>query len=388
MKVLVVSSKFRPEYSGSGYRAENTYKRLSKKFNVDYSIVTNSLIYKNDKYYDNVYRIGRKFKVDNCNLIKRKIFTLFNMIRELYKSWKYIKDRKDEFDLVHTFGNSWSVTFFTLYFNYLDKPIIRELCNEMDNPLYPPIFEKQMSKTFKKENTLMVAISKRLEYVCKRFDIKNIWQRPNPIDEKKFFINYDKKYMLRANLSKFSQDDIVLVHLANYRPSKNHIFLVEMMKYLPNNFKLLLAGPLKKQDIGNFQKISNKIRECHLENRIDLQSGFIDNFNEYIQMSDIFLFPSLSEGLGTPIYEAQACGVPVVSNFIEDVTNLAIKDNIGGFVLELNEEEFAKKVIEANKITRENLIYNSKEILEKTSSEVIDEEYFNIINKIKNENRY
>ena len=30
MRALLVSSKFYPEYSGSGYRAQTTYKRLEK----------------------------------------------------------------------------------------------------------------------------------------------------------------------------------------------------------------------------------------------------------------------------------------------------------------------------------------------------------------------
>jgi glycosyltransferase involved in cell wall biosynthesis len=361
---------------------------LSKKYNIEYEVVTNSVIYNDDEKYDNVYRIGRKFNIDNLNFFKRKVFNLLNMIREFYKSWKFIKDRKDEFDLVHTFGNSWSVAFFTLYFGNKNKPIIRELCNEMDNPLYPPLFEKQMSKIFKKENTLMVAISKRLEDVCTRFEIKNIWQRPNPIDENKFKINYKNKYKLRKKLTRFSEHDIVLVHLANYIPRKNHIFLVEVMKFLPNEYKLVLAGPLKEADKDNFNNIKNKIVELNLEDRIDLQSGFIDNFEEYIQQSDIFLFPSKAEGLGTPIIEAQSCGVPVVANFIEGITNQWIMNNIGGFTLELNPKEFATKIEEAYKIDQEVLIKNSKNILKVASSSAIDEKYYNIIKKMINENRY
>ena len=34
MKVLLVSSKYQPEYSGSGFRAHHLYLRLSSKFNI------------------------------------------------------------------------------------------------------------------------------------------------------------------------------------------------------------------------------------------------------------------------------------------------------------------------------------------------------------------
>ena len=57
----------------------------------------------------------------------------------------------------------------------------------MDNPLYPIQIQNYMRPIFKKKNTLVVAISKKLEILAKKFDMKNVWQRPNPVDEKKFF---------------------------------------------------------------------------------------------------------------------------------------------------------------------------------------------------------
>ena len=74
-----------------------------------------------------------------------------------------------------------------------NKPIIRELCNDMSNPLYPIQIQRFMKNIFQKENTLVVAISKRLEILAKKFDMKNVWMRPNPIDENRFFVDYKKK---------------------------------------------------------------------------------------------------------------------------------------------------------------------------------------------------
>ena len=69
MKILVVSSKYPPEYSGSGLRAHNLYKRLSKKFNISYDVSCNSLINrKNDIYeYDGVTvcKISYPVKIEN-----------------------------------------------------------------------------------------------------------------------------------------------------------------------------------------------------------------------------------------------------------------------------------------------------------------------------------
>ena len=51
MRILLISSKFNPEYSGSGLRAQNTYSRLEKKFKVNYNIISNSKLYRGNKFY-------------------------------------------------------------------------------------------------------------------------------------------------------------------------------------------------------------------------------------------------------------------------------------------------------------------------------------------------
>ena len=38
-----------------------------------------------------------------------------------------------------------------------------------------------------------------------------------------------------------------------------------------------------------------------------------------MMLSDIFLFPSLSEGLGTPVIELATCGIPVLANLIPEL---------------------------------------------------------------------
>jgi glycosyltransferase involved in cell wall biosynthesis len=56
------------------------------------------------------------------------------------------------------------------------------------------------------------------------------------------------------------------------------------------------------------------IQEHHLANGVTL-TGAVDNVHQYLQASDIFVFPSKYEGFGLSIAEAMSCGLPsVVSN--------------------------------------------------------------------------
>jgi len=387
MKVLLVSSKYQPEYSGSGFRAHHLYKRLSSKFKINYDVVCNSLINKKNEIYKyegvEINKISYPVQIENLRGLKRKIHIFFSMIYEFYYSYKYIKKNIDKYDLIHTFGNSWSVAFLTYYFYLKKKPIIRELVNNMVTPYYPIQFKGLFKNIFKKNNTMMIPISKRLEKLCEIHNVKNYWSRPNPINEKKFFfINKNEKLKLRNRLTEFTDKDIVLTHIASYMKQKNHIFTLEILKKLPSNFKLYLGGPVvNSEHEENFKLAQNKIRELNLNNRVFLTKGFIENIEEYIKLSDVFLFPTWNEALGTPILEAQACGVPVVANLMLGSSDYWIKEGVSGYLIkEFDAQIWADKIKLALSIKDEVLIKNSFRILEEASTKKIDQVYFNKLN--------
>ena len=131
MRALLVSSKFYPEYSGSGYRAQTTYKRLEKKYGVNFDVITNSINKCGNKKYKHknisIYRISSPLKI-SYRFKLFKIFTIFfGFLWDIFFTWRHIKKNINKYDFLHTFGNSWSVGFLTWYFSKKNKPIIREL---------------------------------------------------------------------------------------------------------------------------------------------------------------------------------------------------------------------------------------------------------------------
>lgn len=390
MKVLLVSSKYHPEYSGSGYRAHCLYKRLSSKFNVTYDVVCNSLIKKKNEIYEHegveINKISYPIEIEELSGVYRKIHIFLSMIYEFYYSYKFIKKKNiKKYDLIHTFGNSWSVAFLTYYFYLKKKPIVRELVNNMKTPYYPKQFKYFFRKIFKKNNSMMIPISKKLEKLCELNNVKNYWSRPNPIDESKFFcVSTDKKFELRNMLTNFSDKDIVLIHIASYMKQKNHIFLLDVLEKLPENYKLFLGGPVVNSEHDeNFKLVENKIKETKLNERVFLTKGFIKNIDEYIKLSDVFLFPTWNEALGTPILEAQACGIPIVANLMLGSSNYWIKEGIGGCLVEkFDANIWIEKIKLAQSITDETLIENSLKIIKEASTEKIDNEYFKRLNAI------
>lgn len=390
MKILLVSSKYQPEYSGSGLRAHNTYKRLKRKFVIDYDVLASSLEHTGYKKYQHenieVMRIAGLFKVANFHGILRKLVVWINMPFEVIRSWLFIRNKINKYDLLHSFGDSWAIGFLTWYFAKQNKAIMRELCNDIEIPYYPKPFKRWIKPIFQKDNTMIVAISPMLEKLAKNNGVKNVWQRPNPIDETKFNLDVKKqKYQLRKKLTRFTKDDIILSYIAMFWDNKNQEFLLKILPKLDKKYKLFLIGVVKSERKNYYNKILKIVKKLNLKNRVQIKADFIDNPQEYMALSDVYLFPSKHEGLGTPILESQACGTPIVANKLPGITDKWIKEGTGGYSSELNEDLWIDKINNVLNIKHEVLIKNSHHILKTAGSKNIDEQYNIYFNKLLNE---
>jgi glycosyltransferase involved in cell wall biosynthesis len=402
MNVLLVSSKYLPEYSGSGFRAHNLYKRLTAgnpemKVNVITGSETENTCA--DYEYDGfkVRRISCKPFSELAGNFLRGLQIPLNFHAEHAAASSYLK-RITKPDLIHIFGKN-HVTASVLDFARRNNiPSLIELCNEMDTPLqYIPIVNRIEASNALPDKYHFVCISERLKTTCLKNGIpeKNLWCRPNPVDESRFrTVDETEKFALRKNLTKFGERDIVISYIAKFIPRKNHKFLIEVLKYLPAKYKLLLAGPivdsgpLANRDSNVFNDLDRIVSGHGLDERVQLMKGFIENIQEYYQMSDIYGFPAKSEGLGTPLLESIACGLPVVANRIEGITDVWIKDGENGYVSELVPEHFAEKIILASELPAGKRQLESEKILKIAGTETIDRTYAALINKYKNPNSF
>ncbi len=401
INVLVVSSKYVPERAGSGLRAHNTYKRLSEKYPVTFEVLTGSLVFNNSKIYEadgrRVTRIARKLfsladedrRVYVPLSFSEKIKHGLNYFCEAVLTWIYLRFNAGRFDLIHIFGKNWVTSATVTFAKRYKKPFIVELSNLTTVPhqYEPRLFRWMLGEAFP-EDTPIVCISDYLKKMCEKEGYKrNVWCRPNPIDMAKFFIDRGNKAKFRRKYTPFGDDDILLVCVSKFRPSKKQIFLLDVLKKLPEKFKLVLAGPLDEsgpfaeRDRNYLRAIKDKISEYRLESRVQLEPRFIDKVDEYLKMSDVFLFPTENEALGSIMLEAIACGLPVVANRIAGVTDCWIEDGKDGFLSGLNAEEFAEKVKRAREIDAEVFKQKREEVVSQCSADVIDKAYFDLIKK-------
>ncbi|OUO52401.1 hypothetical protein B5F77_08615 [Parabacteroides sp. An277] len=159
----------------------------------------------------------------------------------------------------------------------------------------------------------------------------------NAINLNLYAYNEDTRNILRKEMN--LEGKIVWVQVGSLSSNKNQTFSIHLFqkfhaKY-PDSFFLLCGdGQIK----GQLTKI---IEEKGLTNCVRLL-GNVTNVNEILNACDLFIMPSLFEGLGLSAIEAQASGLPcVVSSAIPDdalINNNIIKCHTW------NEDEWLKAI--------------------------------------------
>lgn len=383
-----------PEYSGSGFRAHNLYKRLlGKSTDINLEILCSSTQHNANEAYEydgfKVNRIACKKFNELTTGFFRKMQIATNFKAERVATLIYLKSLARQPDLIHVFGKSYVTATVLNYARRKKIPAIIELCNEMDTPFQFVPFLNRLSTSIKLPGKYkFVCISEMLKEMALANGIseEHIWCRPNPVDEQRFHpVDRGTKFLLREKLSSFAADDLVITYIAKFRPSKNHSFLLDVLQELPEKYKLIIGGPLV--DLGpecekhqaNYQEIEKKIDDLGLSSRVKLFADFVSNIEEYYQLSDVFAFPTLNEALGTPMLEAISSGTPVVANKLSGVTDVWIKDGENGFLSPMDAKTFAECIQNACSIPRETILQNSEKLISVAGTEAIDQQYLKLI---------
>ena len=115
----------------------------------------------------------------------------------------------------------------------------------------------------------------------------------NAIDLKKFEFNENTRKALREELG-IKDDTLIIGHVGRFMKQKNHEFLVEVFNevYKKNQNTLLILigqGPL-------LSEIKEKAINLNIEDKIKF-IGQVTDVEKYYNIMDIFLFPSIYEGL-------------------------------------------------------------------------------------------
>ena len=170
----------------------------------------------------------------------------------------------------------------------------------------------------------------------------------NAIDTDLYTYNKEKSLEVRRKLG--IEGKFVVGHVGRFNYPKNHKFIVdvfdEVQKMEPDSVLMLVGdGDLRGE-------IEDKVKALGLVDKVKFM-GVRSDVNELMQAMDVFLFPSLYEGLPVTMVEAQASGLKcIISDKVP--TECALTDNVQVVKLGDSPKIWANQVLEYKNYERRN----------------------------------
>lgn len=277
----------------------NLYRQIDKsKVQFDFMVHTNQ----KGAYDDEIIKLGGKI----YNVPRFKGTNIWTYI----KSWKLFFDNHKEYKIIHGHIGSCASIYLGIakrygLFTIAHSHNTKSLGKGFKNKLYPLfVYPTRHIADFFFGCSKIAGIDRYGQKVVNsdRFAILK-----NAIFTESFIYSNVIRKKLRKQLN--IEDKFVLGHVGRFSPQKNHQILVDIFKAVHDkneNTVLLLVGD------GELRKsMENKVEKLGLLNNV-IFAGVRTDIPQLMQAMDVFIFPSLYEGLGMVAIEAQAAGLPCI----------------------------------------------------------------------------
>ena len=173
--------------------------------------------------------------------------------------------------------------------------------------------------------------------------MKNSSQQVRILRSKLFSLDLQARQSVRSQYG-ISDEALVMGNVARFETPKNHLFLIRIFDALHRlrpDSKLLLVGSGSLEE-----QIRSLVKELGLTDSVIL-AGSHSDVHRFYQAMDVFLLPSLYEGLPLVMIEAQAAGLPCFTSDKVVAPECKITDLVRFIPLEHTPEQWADAILEA-----------------------------------------
>lgn len=189
---------------------------------------------------------------------------------------------------------------------------------------------------------------------------------PNGVDASIFSTKISDKEALevKEKLGK-KNGDVFLVTTSRLVPKNGIADVIAALEHLPANVKFVIMGS------GQLEyELKAQTAELKLEDRV-MFLGFMPHAEmaKRVQVSDIFIRPSLSEGLGNSFLEAMAAEIPVIATPVGGILDFLVDGETGLFCGVNDPKSIALKV---EKLMKDR---ESRDYMVRNAKKMVDEKY-------------
>lgn len=189
-------------------------------------------------------------------------------------------------------------------------------------------FQRKLAYRFVSRVSSMVPVSDDIRnFLVSKVGIhkKRLTVIPNGIDFNLYQNNEEKRFSFRKTLG-ISQDATLIGAVGNLYPVKGHTYLIQALakiKQTHANIQLVIAG--RGNELSSLQ---DDAKQYEVIDNVHFL-GFREDIPEILNAIDMFVMPSLSEGMPLSILEAMAAERPVIASRVGGIPEVIVDSQTG-----------------------------------------------------------
>ena len=367
MKVLILNYEFPPLGGGAANANKHILEQMRTTEGLEIDLVTSS----KEEYVEK--ELSEDISIYRLDVGKEDIhhWTQLEIIRYFFEGlWKTRElSKENDYDLIHAWFGFPSGLMALL----LRKPYLVSLRGS-DVPGYNKrfsvqyVFLKPVIKRVWKKAEKVIANSKGLKNLAEETLDPGIDVIPNGVDTERFH---------PSGNSKNDSEKLELICVARLTQRKRVRDILEAVQDL-EYVNLTLIGEGEEED-----RLKKMAQDLEIEERTCFK-GYVphDEITRFYRDSDIFVMPSLNEGMSNTVLEAMASGLPVITTQTGGTEEL-VDDN--GIIVPKKDPEAVRDAIASYREEPEKMRSDgrrSREKAEKFSWSAVAKEYYRVYNQI------
>lgn len=296
--------------------------------------------------------LRRKSKLKSIKIILRKILVRLSVYIYQASLFFFLISQRKNYDVIHVHQVLYPAFISTLCARILKKPVIAKVgssgfnsdINQMKNF---PEGKMQLRYILKNINRIICTSSIMVdEFIKEGMDSNKIILIRNGVN----IVDFNRIY----------ETCETLVTMGRFIKSKNLDVLITAFSKMVNDtdreLKLILIGDGPEKD--NIKSLIKKLRR----GKSIILTGMVDNPEKFLKESDLFVFPSLIEGLSNSLIEAMSLKLPcIVSNIPGNIE--VLRGNDSDYVIKEGEFKVSKCGIFFNPSDIEGLVNAVKYVM-------------------------
>lgn len=256
--------------------------------------------------------------IEEINQLGGRVFFMPNLCIKSMNSFKnymkvFFRENRGKYEIIHSHFNQIELIVFPI----AKKNGIKVCISHSHNTKYSDyrlraIRNYIMCLPLRRNATHYFACSKDAgEFLFGKESVKNneVTIIRNAIDYKKFEYNEKTREEIRKKFK--IGNEIVFGNVGSFKKQKNHQFLIDIfyeISKINENVKLILVGDGELRD-----ELIDRVKRYGLCEKV-IFAGVSDCVYKFYQAFDAFIFPSLYEGFGMVLLEAQVSGLPIIAS--------------------------------------------------------------------------